>query len=124
MTPTETVAEFLSRSEKNGYEIAPKEYGYEEISSRGARFRVAELPHPRVNRKRREFILSAFSFLSPIWQGVARLASRGESSSSGLRESSAPPSLRSAPRKSALELSLFRFDNPFAVNSRFGIRCQ
>ena len=35
MTPTETVAEFLSRSANNGYENRPQEYGYEESCSRG-----------------------------------------------------------------------------------------
>ena len=65
MTPTETVAEFLSRSANNSYENRPKEYGYEEISSRGARFLVAELPYPRVNAKRREFTLSAFLHFRP-----------------------------------------------------------
>lgn len=120
---TETDSKFVSPCGNNRYKNRPKESRYEESSSRGARFPVAELPYPPVNAKRREFPLSAFSFLSPVCQGLALYAGQAESSLPDPKESPPPPPprLRSAPRKSEFELSLSLVDNPRAVNRR--LRC-
>jgi hypothetical protein len=81
---------------------------------------VAESRYSRVNAKRREFRLSAFSLLPPFWQGLALSAGRGESSRSGEKE---PPTAKGCVRHPGIRRSNSRclwLATPDGLTADFG----
>src|SRR5262249_40360510 len=79
-----------SQAANISYRNRAKRVWFEESCVRGAILKVAEFRDPRVNRKRRERELPAFSLLPPVPQRLAFSVVRAESLALGQRERRTP----------------------------------